>query len=62
MAHGMGRLGLFAQEEKVRREIGGMGDGDVERGWTGGGGWGVAQPWKCKLQVRNEPQLLPPSV
>lgn len=35
-----GRLGLFAQEEKVRREMGGMGDGDVERGWTGGGGWG----------------------
>lgn len=20
--------------------LGGMGDGDVERGWTGGGGWG----------------------
>lgn len=36
-----GRLGLFAQEEKVRREMGGMGDGDVERGverWRGVGG------------------------
>lgn len=42
-----GRLELFAREEKVRREIAGMGDGDVERGWTGGGGGGVAQPWKC---------------
>lgn len=59
-----GRLGLFAQEEKVRREMGGMGDGDVERGWTGGGGWGGSTTLEVQVQVqmRNEPSCcsLPP--
>lgn len=57
-----GRLGLFAQEEKVRREMGGMGDGDVERGWTGGGGWGGSTTLEVQVQVCSEPSCcsLPP--